>query len=546
MESVHEYFTTIDWIVIVGYLLLTTFVGHLMRGKQGTIRDFFLGGKSLPWPAVSGSMIATEISGVTFIGVPATLFYLDGDMTYMMWGIGAILARIIVGLFFVKYYYQQEVYSPYDFMGLRLGNWAKSLATILFTLGSILGQSVRVMVAAIPLNIVTNLGMFWCIIIIGLFAVVWTLMGGMRTVIWTDVMQFFLFAIGGTIALIVIIVNLPEGTQTLWETGSEFGRDNMWDGRFGFDKDLKHTFWVACFAVPFLNLGNYGVDQLNAQRMFCCKNQSDATKAIIFSSVGQILTLLMLFVGMALFVHYHHTGFSPDEMKAIGVVDPPVMIDGSNIPKHSNGDAIFPVWIVKNLPAGVSGLILAGVFAAAISSLDSILAALSQTTLSMFTHPEKTDLSEAKAKRLLLYSKGLVIGWGIILTVFTMFLYGIKDEIQIVPLAFGLTAYTVGPLLALLILSILKVGNKGGIVLGVLVAITISVFWRKDLWLVFIKAGFDVSFLDFLPTYEAGFKILKDGTQSQYLNLEYHFSWLWPITFFVVLGFGKINPTFFC
>ena len=188
----HEQFTNLDWLLVAAYLGLTTLVGHLLKGKQSTIKDFFLGGRSLPWPAVSGSIIATEISGVTFIGVPGMVYAASGDFTYLQWGIGSIIARVLVGLFFVKVFYQREIYSPYDYMGNQLGEGAKRLATLIFQIGGILGQSVRVLVAALALKVVTPLEFNQCIWIIGTFAVCWTLMGGMRTVIWTDVMQFFL------------------------------------------------------------------------------------------------------------------------------------------------------------------------------------------------------------------------------------------------------------------------------------------------------------------------------------------------------------------
>jgi len=187
MDLIQHDFTLIDWGVIVAYLALTTMVGHMMRGKQGTIRDFFLGGRSLPWQAVSGSIIATEISGVTFIGVAGGLFALHGNFTYLLWGIGSIMGRVIVAKWFVPKFYEEEIYSPYDYMGRRIGSGAKVLATVVFTVGSILGQSVRVFVAAIPLQVVTGMPIEICIVAIGIVAIAWTLMGGMRTVIWTDV-----------------------------------------------------------------------------------------------------------------------------------------------------------------------------------------------------------------------------------------------------------------------------------------------------------------------------------------------------------------------
>ena len=296
--EVHEHFTQIDWIVVFGYLALTTWVGHMMRGKQGTIQDFFLGGRSMPWQAVSGSIIATEISGVTFIGVPGMVFALTGNFTYLQWALGSVIARVLVGYFFVKVYYEQEIFSPYDYMGNRLGISVKRLATIIFSIGSILGQSVRVLVAALALKVVTGWEFYQCIWVIGAFAIVWTLMGGMRTVIWTDVMQFALFTIGGLMALFWIVSQIDGGWATFKEIGGnvqeagDYGKFTLLD--FTTDPDVGFTLWVAILAVPFLNLNSFGVDQLNAQRMFCCKSAGEARKAIIWSSIGQFLTLLML------------------------------------------------------------------------------------------------------------------------------------------------------------------------------------------------------------------------------------------------------------
>ena len=164
-------------------------MGHLLKGKQSTIKDFFLGGRSLPWPAVSGSIIATEISGVTFIGVPGMVYAAGGDFTYLQWGIGSIIARILVGIFFVKVFYEREIYSPYDYMGNRLGVGAKRLATLIFQIGGILGQSVRVLVAArsevVTPRISTNAsGLSDFLLFVG---------PRWECVIWKDFMQFFLF-----------------------------------------------------------------------------------------------------------------------------------------------------------------------------------------------------------------------------------------------------------------------------------------------------------------------------------------------------------------
>ena len=548
---IHDNFTIVDWSIVFGYLLLTTWVGHAMRGKQGTIKDFFLGGRSLPWPAVSGSIIATEISGVTFIGVPGTLFALHGDFTYLQWAAGSIIARIIVAAWFVKIYFQREIYSPYDYMGIRLGNGVKVLATIFFTIGSILGQSVRVLVAAIPLKVVTGMDIEWCIIIIGIFAIGWTLMGGMRTVIWTDVMQFLLFVIGGVIALFWLINGISGGWTGMIETAQEFGRTRMIDPRFGIGPELKFTLWVALFAVPFQNLGIFGVDQLMAQRMFCCKSAKDAGKAIIFSSIGQLVTVLMLLIGAALFVNYHQNGFTDQEISTIFDVsgekiqevreeaqyaEHPVTEKSSQVPVPGSYEGkgksgyIFPVWIVNALPVGLSGLILAGIFAAAISSLDSILAALSQTTLSLIYSPEKNQTT-LSAKQLMSRSRFLVVIWGVVLTGFTLLL-SVAQNIPILPLAFGMTTYTVGPMLGIFVCSILGKGSFRGLMTGCLISFLAVLFVQTDIWNLLIKMDL-LSAANFqkFPTFEID--IVGNSLRSKIL-----FAWMWPLTFAITMACG--------
>ncbi len=567
MESaIKDLFTVWDWAVIVGYLLLTTVVGHMMRGKQGTIRDFFLGGRSLPWQAVSGSIIATEISGVTFIGVAGTLFALKGDFTYLLWGLGSVMGRLIVAKWFVPKFYENDIYSPYDYMGRRIGPAVKKLATVVFTIGSILGQSVRVFVAAIPLKVVTGLDIELCIVAIGIFAIGWTLMGGMRTVIWTDVMQFFLFTLGGLLTLFWVIHSLDGGWAEYWGSAEAFGRTKTWDARWGFGAELKFTLWVAILAVPFQNLTAFGVDQLNAQRMFCCKDSKAASKALVWSSAGQLMTLMMLLVGAALVVHYDKNPFTPQE----GVVvmnlkqqegeskeellarsekvlaeaprlGHPNLLDGevgatesssmrmSNVAEVSKGDNVFPMWIVKTLPVGLSGLILAGVFAAAISSLDSILAALSQTTLSLIYHPEKKSDEELESLNLVTKSRILVILWGVILTTFTIGLASVADDIPVLPLAFGMTAYTMGPMLGIFLCALLGRGNALGLSVGFALSFVMTMFVRMDFWVFLKKEDVDITWLAKLPTYE----IVNESVVA-----TFGFVWMWPLTTIVTLVCG--------
>lgn len=509
----HEQFTNLDWLLVAAYLGLTTLVGHLLKGKQSTIKDFFLGGRSLPWPAVSGSIIATEISGVTFIGVPGMVYAASGDFTYLQWGIGSIIARILVGLFFVKVFYQREIYSPYDYMGNQLGEGAKRLATLIFQIGGILGQSVRVLVAALALKVVTPLEFNQCIWIIGTFAVCWTLMGGMRTVIWTDVMQFFLFVGAGLLSLFWMISELDGGWSQMMEIGNSAGKFTLFN--LTTDPAVGFTLWVAIIAVPFQNLSAFGVDQLNAQRMFCCKDASDARKAMIASSGALVLTLLMLFVGTGLFAYY-------EPMRNIGA-EPSIFQVDSN--------SVYPVWIVTELPVGLRGLILAGIFAAAISSLDSILAALSQTTLGLF---KRKDGKDAERKQLM-FSRALVLIWGILLSAFAVELDALRGKVNVVVLAFGMISYTTGPMLGMFLASLLtpKASVKG-LALGFAISFCLVASLRPDFYQIFIN----YEFITFEQAIQWSF-LKEEGGK---LGIQINTAWAWPITVLITWGFGLIVP----
>ncbi|MFU8894177.1 MAG: sodium:solute symporter family transporter [Luteolibacter sp.] len=462
-ETIASQFTRWDWLVVFGYLFLTTWIGHRLSGKNATIREFFLGGRSLPWWAVSGSMIATEISALTFIGVPGMVYALHGDWTYLQWGIGSVIARFAVAWWLVPLYYKQEIYSPYDFMGARLGEPVRKLVTGLFSIGAILGQSVRVLVTAIILQTVTGFSATACIIIIGVFAVIWTLMGGMRTVIWTDVVQFCLFILGGLLALGWLVGTLGiDGILTL---NSAAGPDGEVDKLRVFNLTppwesplMSYTLWVAILAMPFQNFTAFGTDQLNTQRIFCCGSAREARKAVAWSSVSLIITVLMLAVGAGLYAWYLQTA--------------PTDAEAAWFAKDTN--YVFPIWITTVLPVGLSGLILAAAFAAAITSLDSILAALSQTSLSAWYGRERLE-READGRAMVFRSRVAVVVWAMILTAFALMLtegYQSEepgaDSKNLINLAFGILTYTYGPLLGVLLAAIIPgQRNIPGLFIGV-------------------------------------------------------------------------------
>ena len=345
------------------------------------------------------------------------------------------------------------------------------MTTCLFTLGGMLAQGARVYLTAVVLELVlagplkalseaTGVGtLTWSIWIIGFVAIAWTIMGGITTVIWTDVILFLVFFLGGFVALGFIVAKLPggvwEGVRHIFTEGLAVEEAGPWGKLTFFDFDPSptkaFTIWTATIAATWGGLGAYGTDQLLAQRMFCCKGPREARKAIISSSVGQIITFTMLLVGLGLYVYYQHFPLAGEAARSVA----------------EKGDRIFPVFILQVLPTGITGLLIAGVFAAAISSLDSILAALSQTTISAFYLPwldrrrppeGLSDEQQADRQRgTVRVSRILVIFWGIVLC----FMAHVADAAsakfpEILNLALSMAGYAGGALLAGFLLAFLR------------------------------------------------------------------------------------------
>eukprot|EP00112_Aurelia_sp_Birch-Aquarium-sp1_P007657 Seg18369.1 transcript_id=Seg18369.1/GoldUCD/mRNA.D3Y31 product="N-acetylneuraminate transporter" protein_id=Seg18369.1/GoldUCD/D3Y31 len=215
----------------------------------------------------------------------------------------------------------------------------------------------------------------------------------------------------------------------------------------------------------------------------------------------------------------------------------------SNVAVATKRDNIFPMWIVTQLPIGLSGLILAGVFAAAISSLDSILAALSQTTLSLLYHPETKTDEELEKLDLVSKSRKLVVAWGVILTLFTLLLMKANEGVNVLSLAFGMTAYTMGPMLGLFLASMLGKASVRGLVVGVTTSLLFVMFIRTDIWnLIGTNSEFLANFLDAVPTLDVKEVIGDDGSTSYKYGSLYYFGWAWPITTILTLACGLLIP----
>jgi len=516
-------FTWIDWGVVFATLAFATWLGAKKAGKQATIREFFLGGRRLPWWAVCGSIIATEISALTFVSVPWRVFQPGGNLTYLQLGlIGSVLARVIVGYLLVPAYYQREIYSPYDYMGHQLGGPVRSMTTSLFVVGGLLGQAARVYLTAMVLTVVMHdeLAMLalrfggnplgWAIGLMTVVAVVWTLMGGMTTVIWTELLLFMAFVTGALTALATVVWHLDGGVAQLIREGfaakssgvpwapwgqpavecGPWGKFTLFD--FSTDPTRQFTIWTAMIAATWGGVGAYGTDQLMAQRMFCCRNLADARKAIILSATSITVTILVAFLGIGLFVYYQHNVPSADALSLLS--------------NRAGGDRIFPVFVVEVVPVGLKGLILSAIFAAAISSMMGILTALSQTVMSAFYNPlrertlrrrgiqpvlvanlehaHETAADDAEAQRSVRVGRLFVVLCGLALSLCAYCAqYAAAKQPALLDLGQSLAGYAGGGLLAGFALAFLplKIDGRGYLWSAPLSFLTIlSIAWHHD------------------------------------------------------------------
>lgn len=475
LTSLSAHFSWLDWLIVFGYLALTTALGATMAGKQATIRDFFLGGRTLPWWAISGSIIATEISALTFVSVPWIVFQPGGNLTYLQLGvIGSVLARCIVGYWLVPAYYEREIYSPYDYMGERLGHSVRGLTTVLFAFSGLLGQAARIYLTAEVVIVVLNeqlqwlaatVGLnplAWAIILISAISIAWTLMGGMHTVIWTDVALFIAFAAGAAIALGAVVLKLDGGWGELMEVGLAAKESGGW-GKLTFlnaspDPTRSFTIWTAMIASTWGGVGAYGTDQLMAQRMFCCRTPREARWAIISSSASLLVTTAVALVGVGLFAYYKA---HPLEGTALALF-------------QERGDRIFPIFIVQALPIGLKGVIIAAIFAAAISSVMGILTALSQTVQTAFVQP-RLKVSGSSGRVELAIGRGLVVIWGVLLSVLAyLAAYAAEKYPSILELGLSFAGYCGGALLAGFALAFFRFRVDGS---GYLWSAPLSVLW---------------------------------------------------------------------
>ncbi len=426
-----------DYAVLAAYFAVCAFVGWWAGRGQKDTKDYFKGGGRMPMWAVCLSILATETSALTFCSVPGQAF--TKDHTYLQLIAGYILGRILVGTVFLPAFFRAGVTTVYEYLGLRFGDLTRGLASVAFLATRTMADGVRLTAASIAMHAATGWDFNLCIVLFAVVTVVYSVFGGIKSIIWTDVLQFFLFVGGGLLALAYIAATADGGPAGLWAAIPE-GKMRMIDAAPVFDRPF--TLLAALIAAPVFTLATHGTDQDLAQRMLTCRGALDGKRSVILSGILNVpMVFLFLCVGTALSVWY---GAHPDP----------------SLPAQA--DRVFPHFIVTRLPVGVRGLVIAAVFAAAMSTLSSAVGALSSTaTVDVYRRYLRAGADEThylRASRVIsaLVAAGIV---GVAL--------GVKDNPSLLNLGLEIMTYAYGALLGVFVLgTVTRRGSDAGNVLA--------------------------------------------------------------------------------
>lgn len=394
----------LDLAIIFGYLIGIVLFGTWFGRKQKTTADYFLGDRSVPWWAVAFSIVATETSTITFISVPGIAFSRGGNFQFLQLVFGYLLGRIVISLLFIPSYFKGELLTVYQLLDRRFGGKIKVLAASLFVVMRNIADGIRLLLTAIVLAAVytsfqpaanPETIVVLSVILIGIAMIVFTYFGGMEAVIWVEVIQLGIYIAGAIAAAVVLTSAIDGGLPAAFVLASQYNKFSIFD--FAFDATKTFTFWSGLIGGCFLTMSTHGTDQYLVQRYLCTDGPRPATVALLTSGAIVLAQFIgFLFIGVLLFAFYHPYS------------DPGYVTAAATSFPFSGGDRVFPDFITRHLPTGLSGLVVAAIFAAAMSSSLNSIAATAVNDLYKPLRPSRDD------KHYLKVSRVLTLAWGVV------------------------------------------------------------------------------------------------------------------------------------
>ena len=359
---------TIDLTILIAYLIATVAFGLYMGRGQKSSTDYLLGGRNLPWWVLLLSIVATETSTATFLSVPGIAFgtaEAPGNLLFLQLPLGYLIGRAIAAYGLLPLYFKGKLFTAYEVLRERSGPHVRTLASALFLVTRTLGDGLRLYLAALVMQIMFGCELWQAVVAVGVGTVIYTVIGGIKAVVWTDAIQFVVYMLGAIIAFLVMGQQLDGGLSETFSTDAMQARLQCFD--FGFDLSSPYTFWAGMIGGAVLSIGSHGVDQMIVQRYLCARSLHDAQKALLWSGpvvLVQFAIFLLLGLGLSAFYAQHPTG------------EP-----------FGSGDRVLAHFIVHHLPVGLVGIVLGAVFSAAMSTLSSSLSASASALVNDFILP---------------------------------------------------------------------------------------------------------------------------------------------------------------
>ncbi|HYL68566.1 MAG TPA: sodium:solute symporter [Candidatus Limnocylindria bacterium] len=421
----------IDLAILVLYLAGITLFGARFRRGQKTLRDYFLGGRTAPWWALALSIVATETSTLTIISTPGIAY--DGNLGFLQLVLGYLIARAILCVVLIPQYFQGEFYTAYQLLEKRFGARMKSAAATIFLVTRALAEGVRISAIGKVVSVAFGTGERLSIFIVAVLTLFYTFEGGMRAVIWTDVIQFALYLTGSIAAFFLLLHKIPGGWMEVTHAAAAGGKLRVFD--FAFSLTQSYTFWSGVLGGTFLSMASHGTDQTLVQRLLAARNERDSKKALLASGVIVFVQFaLFLMIGVMLFVYAQFHSL------AVPGGDP---------------DRIFPQFIVHDMPVGLTGLVLASIFAIAMSNASGSLNSLASSSI-IDLGAQRVDTAHPLRR-----SRRMTLVWGGVLALLGLIRWG-----PVLVAGLTITSITYGALLGVFLLG---TWNRGATENGVLV-----------------------------------------------------------------------------
>ncbi len=440
---------SVDLAILIVYMAGTIAFGLRMSRGQKSASDYLLGGRNLPWWALLLSIVATETSTATFLSVPGIAFG-RGDLTYLQLPLGYLVGRTIAAAVLLPSYFQGRLFTAYDVLRERSGPAVRTLASGLFLVTRTLADGLRLYLAAFVLQIMLDWPLELAVAVTAAITVVYTVLGGIKAVVWTDVIQFVVYMLGGLVALCVLHGELADGLGGMWRAAVaderfvvfDFGGGLLADGGWAALFASPYTFWAGLLGGAVLSIGSHGVDQIIVQRYLSARSLGDAQKALLWSGPLVLVQFgFFLLLGLALAAYY--AAHPPDTA-------------------FTKGDQVFAHFIVHHLPTGFVGIVLGAVFSAAMSTLSSSLSASASALVNDFLLPATGRSTDSRwalraAKGATMLFAGLQVGVAV---------SGLGERDSVVNQVLGIATITTGVILGLFVLALRERRSPNASLLG--------------------------------------------------------------------------------